>query len=78
MKKPLLLTVCLVWSIISAVSSRPLIDSLTKKRLFTALNAFLVAKEGPNKENKFVLKQDLLAMSALIDEMKGMDKNVKL
>ncbi len=78
MKKTLLLTVCLVWSIISAVYSRPLIDSLTKKRLFTALNAFLVAKEGPNKENKFVLKQDLLSMSALIDEMKGMDKNVKL
>ena len=78
MKKYLWLTACLLLSFTTAVYSRPFIDSLTKKQLFTALNAFLVAKEGPNKENKFVLKQDLLAMSALLDEMKGVDKNVKL
>jgi hypothetical protein len=54
------------------------IDSATKKELIKALNDFLVQKEKPNNENKYVLKEDLLEMSALLDEMKGVDKNPKL
>jgi len=57
---------------------RFLIDSLTKQQLAESLNHFLDQKEGPNQENTCVLKSDLPAMSALLDEMKGMDKNVKL
>lgn len=53
-------------------------DSVTKNELVSALNGFLDQKEGPNKENKFVLKDDLLAMSALLDELKGMNKSAKL
>jgi len=52
-------------------------DSITKNELVSSLNGFLEQKEGPNKENKFVLKEDLLAMSALLDEIKGMEKSAK-
>ncbi len=54
------------------------IDSVTKRQLFESLNHFLDQKEGPNKNNTYVLKDDLPAMSAFLDEMKGMDKNAKL
>jgi hypothetical protein len=57
---------------------RFLIDSVTKQNLFESLNHFLDQKEGPNKENTYVLKSDLPAMSALLDEIKRMDKNAKL
>ena len=53
-------------------------DSITKNELISSLNGFLDKKEDPNEENKFVLKDDLLAMSALLDEIKGMEKNAKL
>jgi hypothetical protein len=53
-------------------------DSITKVQLINSLNGFLDQKEKPNRENTFVLKEDLLAMSALLDEFKGMDKNAKL
>jgi hypothetical protein len=78
MKKAFVLTASFV-VVLSAISTaRPLIDSLAKKRLINALNAFLIAKEGLNKENKFILKADLPAMSAVLDELKGEDKNIKL
>jgi len=53
-------------------------DSLTKNQLINSLNGFLDQKEKPNKQNAFVLKEDLLATSLLLDEMKGMEKNAKL
>jgi hypothetical protein len=53
-------------------------DTLTKKQLISSLNGFLSQKEQPNKENKFVLEEDLLETSALLDEIKGMEKNIKL
>ncbi len=53
-------------------------DTTTKNELINSLNGFLDQKDSPNKNNKFVLKEDLLAMSALLDELKGMDKNAKL
>jgi hypothetical protein len=53
-------------------------DSLTKNQLISSLNSFIDQKEKPNKQNTFVLKEDLLATSLLLDEMKGMEKNAKL
>jgi hypothetical protein len=52
-------------------------DSVVKNQLIGSLNSFLQQKDQPNKDNKFVLKEDLLETSALLDEMKGMDQNVK-
>jgi hypothetical protein len=53
-------------------------DSVVKNQLISSLNSFLQQKDKPNQENKFVLKEDLLETSALLDEMKGMDQNIKL
>jgi hypothetical protein len=53
-------------------------DSLIKTQLISSLNNFLAQKERPNKENPFVLKEDLLETSALLDEMKGMERNARL
>jgi len=55
----------------------PAADSVAKKELIDALNAFLAQKDKPNNKNEFVLKEDLLEMSALLDEMKGVEKSVK-
>jgi len=57
---------------------RFLVDSATKKQLVESLDQFLAQKESPNNANQYVLPADLPAMSALLDELKGMDKNVKL
>ncbi|MDB4904650.1 MAG: hypothetical protein JWQ63_3931 [Mucilaginibacter sp.] len=47
-------------------------DSVQSKQLVSSLNGFLNQSAKPNKENEFVLKEDLLATSALLDEIKGM------
>jgi hypothetical protein len=52
-------------------------DTVAKKQLISSLNGFLAQKEQSNKDNKFVLKEDLLETSALLDEMKGMEGNSK-
>ena len=52
-------------------------DTTVKNQLISSLNGFLSQKEQPNKENKFVLKEDMLETSALLDEMKGMERNAK-
>ena len=65
-------------SLIIPKDERITIDSVTKQNLFESLNRFLDQKEGPNKENTYVLTSDLPAMSALLDEIKRMDKNTKL
>ena len=52
-------------------------DTIVKNQLIASLNGFLSQKEGANRENKFVLKEDLLETSDLLDEMKGMDRNSK-
>lgn len=52
-------------------------DTLVAKQLVKSLNAFLGQKESPNKENIFVLKEDLLETSILLDEMKGIEKSAK-
>ncbi len=52
-------------------------DTLIAKQLVKSLNGFLGQKESPNKENVFVLKEDLLETSILLDEMKGIEKSGK-
>lgn len=57
---------------------RFLVDSVSKQQLLESLNQFLAQKDGPNKANQYVLREDLPAMSALLDELKGMEKNTQL
>ena len=52
-------------------------DTLIANHLLKSLNGFLSQKESPNKENVFILKDDLLETSILLDEMKGIEKSVK-
>jgi hypothetical protein len=52
-------------------------DTITSNNLINSLNGFLNLKEKPNKENTFVLNEDLLETSVLLDEMKGIEKSVK-
>ena len=52
-------------------------DTVVGKQLINSLNGFLGQKEQPNKENKFVLKEDLPETSDLLDEMKGIERNSK-
>lgn len=52
-------------------------DTLIANNLVKSLNGFLSLKESPNKENLFVLKEDLLETSILLDEMKGIEKSAK-
>jgi hypothetical protein len=52
-------------------------DTIVSNHLMKSLNGFLNLKENPNKENTFVLKEDLLETSVLLDEMKGIEKSGK-
>ena len=52
-------------------------DTIVSKSLISSLNGFLELKEKENKENTFVLKEDLLEMSILLDEMKEIEKSGK-
>jgi len=52
-------------------------DTTVKKELLTALNGFLAETVKTNKDNSFVLPDDLLATSALLDEMKDLAKSNK-
>ncbi len=52
-------------------------DSIVAQNLIKSLNGFLSEKEKPNQENGFVLKEDLLETSILLDEMKEIEKSVK-
>ena len=53
-------------------------DSTIRFQLIKSLNGFLSQKEKPNNENTFVLKENLLETSLLLDDMKGIEKNKKL
>lgn len=52
-------------------------DTIVSNRLIKSLNGFLAQKENPNKENTFVLNEDLLETSILLDEMKEIEKSTK-
>lgn len=52
-------------------------DTTVKQELLTSLNGFLAQTDKPNKENSFVRSEDLLATSALLDEMKDLSMSNK-
>ncbi|MFL0162648.1 hypothetical protein [Aquirufa salirivi] len=49
-------------------------DTIVKKLLLESINGFLNLKEKPNNENTYVLNEDLLETSVLLDEIKGVEK----
>ncbi len=53
-------------------------DSVTSAALITALDGFLGSKELPNNQNPFILPEDLLATSVLVDELKQIERNDRL
>jgi hypothetical protein len=85
LKKTILL-LALQCGLLTFAQTKPLIvpanvflpkDTLIANHLLKSLNDFLSRKESPNKENIFVLKEDLLQTSILLDEMKGIEKSAK-
>lgn len=52
-------------------------DTIVSSNLIQSLNGFLSQKENENKTNTYVLSQDLLETSVLLDEMKGVEKSRK-
>jgi len=52
-------------------------DTIVVNQLIKSLNGFLAQKEKTNKENTFILKEDLPETSAWLDEIKGIEKNQK-
>jgi hypothetical protein len=53
-------------------------DTTVRSQLVHSLSGFLKQKEKPNKDNTYVLNENLLATSGLLDEMKGIDQNAAL
>ncbi len=52
-------------------------DTIQFNNLLKSLNGFLSEKEKPNKENSFILNEDLLETSILVDETKKVEKSGK-
>jgi hypothetical protein len=52
-------------------------DTIVSNQLIKSLNGFLSLKENENKGNPYVLNEDLLETSVLLDEMKGIEKSGK-
>ncbi|MGL2995083.1 hypothetical protein [Flavobacterium sp. TSSA_36] len=52
-------------------------DTIVSNKLIKSLNEFLNLKDKSNNENFFVLKEDLLETSVLLDEMKMIEKSGK-
>jgi hypothetical protein len=86
MKQLLYKMVILLFFQISLSQTKPIIiqqniklpkDSIVSKNLVNSLNGFLSEKVKPNNENTFVMKEDLLEMSILLDEMKNIEKSGK-
>jgi hypothetical protein len=53
-------------------------DTLVAQQLVNSLNGFLSQIDKPATQNDFVLKEQLLETSALLDEIRGMQQNAKL
>ena len=68
---------CSAQSVIIPNGTRLPEDTVIKNQLIKSLNEFLSQKEQPIKENQFVLKDCLPETSALLDEMKGIERSPK-
>ncbi|HEU5166257.1 MAG TPA: hypothetical protein VFU29_11985 [Chitinophagaceae bacterium] len=53
-------------------------DSIESKNLTTSINDFLLSAQKPNEENKFILESEKIETFILLDEINGIEKNVKL
>lgn len=53
-------------------------DSVTRTMLISAINGFLSLKDGPNSLNTFIDKKYFKETSALVDEIKGIEKSARL
>ncbi len=53
-------------------------DTFFREQLISSINNFLSLKDKPNNENTFVLQEDLLETSLLLDEMKEIEKSRKM
>lgn len=53
-------------------------DTVLRVQLLKDLNGFLSQKEKPNRENTYILKENLPETSLLLDDMKGMEINKKV
>jgi hypothetical protein len=86
MKQLLYKMVILLFFQISLSQTKPIIiqeniqlpiDTIISNKLLKSLNGFLAQKEKPNNENSFVINEDLLEMSILLDEMKNIEQSGK-
>ncbi len=50
-------------------------DTVVRNQLIGSLNGFLQEKEGPNKNNKYILNGSLPETSALLDELKHIEQS---
>ncbi|MBI3233292.1 MAG: hypothetical protein HYZ42_04515 [Bacteroidetes bacterium] len=53
-------------------------DTILRSQLISDLQGFLSQKEQPNNQNKYILKEDLIETSILLDEIKEIEKSIKL
>lgn len=53
-------------------------DSIKSNTLISSLNGFLIAAQKPNEENKWVLQTEKAETFILLDEVNGIEKNVKM
>lgn len=84
--KTFFLTVLLVKTTFTIAQTKQLIitknvnlpkDTIVSNKLIKSLNGFLAQKENENKTNTFVLNEDLLETSILLDEMKEIEKSAQ-
>jgi hypothetical protein len=84
--KTFFLTVLLVIATFTIAQTKQLIipqninlpkDTIVSNKLIKSLNGFLSQKENENKTNTFVLNEDLVETSVLLDEMKEIEKSTK-
>jgi hypothetical protein len=84
--KTFFLTVLLVITTFAIAQTKQLIipkninlpkDTIVSNKLIKSLNGFLAQKENENKTNTFVLNEDLLETSILLDEMKEIEKSAQ-
>jgi len=84
--KTVFLTVLLVKTTFTIAQTKQLIipkninlpkDTIVSNKLIKSLNGFLAQKENENKTNTFVLNEDLLETSILLDEMKEIEKSAQ-
>jgi hypothetical protein len=52
-------------------------DTTARKQLISSLEGFLKEKDGPAKENHYILKESLPETSVLLDEMKDIEQSAK-